>query len=215
MNKSECVCAQEANSHRTSLESEVKTRTAAMETFDQMNSSLISANLSLQVENHTSPGGDVQLDGLWIMDFGLCSFVLQKSLLENCQDRVDARGEVKSLRSTFEKTQEKLRDKERALAAAQAENQTLKLQVICTARERVGANIWAQVQEQLLNEAAAKRKLHVRSSDFKTQQSPKERRMFGTVTCGVTRGPAHDAYREQLSATPSSFSSLFVKRTSF
>ncbi|XP_037551900.1 myocardial zonula adherens protein [Nematolebias whitei] len=93
----------EANSHRMSLESEVKTRTAAMETFDQMNSSLISANLSLQ-----------------------------KSLLENCQDRVDTRGEVKSLRSTFEKTQEKLRDKERALAAAQAENQTLKLQVEST-----------------------------------------------------------------------------------
>ncbi|XP_017260335.1 protein GRINL1A isoform X1 [Kryptolebias marmoratus] len=93
----------EANSHRMSLESEVKTRTAAMESFDQMNSSLISANLSLQ-----------------------------KSLLENCQNKVDRRDEVKSLRSTFEKTQEKLRDKERELAAAQVENQTLKLQVEST-----------------------------------------------------------------------------------
>ncbi|XP_043994547.1 myocardial zonula adherens protein isoform X2 [Gambusia affinis] len=89
-----------ANAHRKTLESEVKVRTTAMENFDQMNSSLISANISLQ-----------------------------KSLLENCQNRVDMKDEVKSLRSTYEKTQEKLRDKERELAAAQAENQTLRLQV--------------------------------------------------------------------------------------
>ncbi|XP_051799963.1 myocardial zonula adherens protein isoform X2 [Acanthochromis polyacanthus] len=89
-----------ANSHRRSLESEVKIRTTAMESFDQMNSSLVSANIDLQ-----------------------------KSLLENCQNRVSMREEVKSLRSTCEKTQEKLRDKERELAAAQAENQTLRLQV--------------------------------------------------------------------------------------
>lgn len=57
-------------------------------------------------------------------------FPSQKSLLENCQNRVDVKDEVKSLRSTYEKTQEKLRDKERELAAAQAENQTLRLQVI-------------------------------------------------------------------------------------
>lgn len=89
-----------ANSQRRSLETEVRVRTAAMESFDQMNSSLISANLGLQ-----------------------------KSLLENCQNRVDRREELKSLRSTCEKTEEKLRDKERELAAAQAENQTLRLQV--------------------------------------------------------------------------------------
>ncbi|GLD58444.1 myocardial zonula adherens protein-like isoform X3 [Lates japonicus] len=89
-----------ANSHRRSLESEVRIRTAAMESFDQMNSSLISANIGLQ-----------------------------KSLLENCQSKVDTREEVKNLRSTCEKTQEKLRDKERELAAAQAESQTLRLQV--------------------------------------------------------------------------------------
>ncbi|CAN9507057.1 unnamed protein product [Ophioblennius macclurei] len=89
-----------ANAHRRSLESEVKVRTAAMESFDQMNSSLISANIGLQ-----------------------------KSLLENCQGRVDTREEAKTLRSTYEKAQEQLRDKERELAAAQAENQTLRLQV--------------------------------------------------------------------------------------
>ncbi|KAE8297067.1 DNA-directed RNA polymerase II subunit GRINL1A [Larimichthys crocea] len=49
-----------ANSQRKSLESEVKVRTTAMENFDQMNSSLISANLSLQ-----------------------------KSLIENCQNRAE------------------------------------------------------------------------------------------------------------------------------
>lgn len=55
---------------------------------------------------------------------------LQKSLLENCQSRLDRRDELKSLRTSCEKAQEKLRDKERELAAAQAENQTLRLQVI-------------------------------------------------------------------------------------
>ncbi|XP_077419914.1 myocardial zonula adherens protein isoform X2 [Vanacampus margaritifer] len=89
-----------ANSRRRSLESEVRVRTAAMERFDQMNSSLISSNIGLQ-----------------------------KSLLENCQNRVDTREEFKTLRSTCEKTQEQLRDKERELAAAHAENQTLRLQV--------------------------------------------------------------------------------------
>lgn len=45
--------SQEANTHRRSLESEVKTRTSAMDTYDQMNSSLISANISLQVTHVT------------------------------------------------------------------------------------------------------------------------------------------------------------------
>ncbi|XP_054627416.1 myocardial zonula adherens protein isoform X4 [Dunckerocampus dactyliophorus] len=89
-----------ANSRRRNLESEVKVRTAAMEKFDQMNSSLISANIGLQ-----------------------------KSLLENCQTRVDVREDMKSLRSTCVRTQEQLRDKERELAAAHAENQNLRLQV--------------------------------------------------------------------------------------
>uniref|UniRef100_A0A3B3B7T6 Myocardial zonula adherens protein n=1 Tax=Oryzias melastigma TaxID=30732 RepID=A0A3B3B7T6_ORYME len=89
-----------SNSLKRNLESEVKTRRTAMDSFDQMNSSLISANIDLQ-----------------------------KSLLENCQNRVDMRQEVKNLRSTFEKTQEKLMHKEQELAAAHAENQMLKLQV--------------------------------------------------------------------------------------
>lgn len=58
VNKSEnvvrYVCLQESNSHRRTLESEVKTRTTAMDTFDQMNSSLIVANLSLQVTQSLS-----------------------------------------------------------------------------------------------------------------------------------------------------------------
>ncbi|TRY97197.1 hypothetical protein DNTS_000485 [Danionella cerebrum] len=89
-----------ANSHKRYLESEVKTRRAAMESFDQMNSSLISANLDLQ-----------------------------KSLLESCHSRVGNRDEMKSLRSSLEKTEEKLKEAERQLAAAQDENRTLKLQV--------------------------------------------------------------------------------------
>lgn len=47
------MCLQEANTHQRSLESEVKTRTSAMDAYDQMNSSLIAANISLQVTNVT------------------------------------------------------------------------------------------------------------------------------------------------------------------
>lgn len=57
-------------------------------------------------------------------------FPFQKSLIENCQRRVDTRDDVKSLRSTSEKTQEQLREKEKELEAAQVENKTLRLQVI-------------------------------------------------------------------------------------
>ena len=55
---------------------------------------------------------------------------MQKSLLENCQNRVHKRDEVRNLRSSCEKAEEKLREKERQLVAAEAENRTLKLQVI-------------------------------------------------------------------------------------
>ncbi|KAM6943594.1 protein GRINL1A [Xenentodon cancila] len=118
-----------ANSQRRSLESEVKVRTAAMESFDQMNSSLISANIGLQ-----------------------------KSLLENCQNRVSMREEVKSLKSTCEKTQEKLRDKERELAAAQTENQTLRLQVESSressarALQELSAKLQREYEEKLQEE---------------------------------------------------------------
>lgn len=51
------VFPQTANSHRRSLESEVKIRTEALKSFDQMNSSLITANLDLQVrrQGHGAP----------------------------------------------------------------------------------------------------------------------------------------------------------------
>lgn len=45
---------QAANAHQRTLESEVRIRTAAMDSFDQMNSSLISANISLQVTNQST-----------------------------------------------------------------------------------------------------------------------------------------------------------------
>ncbi|XP_066510568.1 myocardial zonula adherens protein-like isoform X1 [Hoplias malabaricus] len=89
-----------ANSQRQYLEAEVKTGRQAMESFDQMNSSLITANLDLQ-----------------------------KALLDSCNGRVVNRDEMKTLRSSFEKTEERLRERERQLAAAQAENQALKQQL--------------------------------------------------------------------------------------
>ncbi|KAJ0002111.1 hypothetical protein NQD34_001907 [Periophthalmus magnuspinnatus] len=118
-----------ANSRSRSLEAEVKIRTEGMDSFDQMNSSLISANLGLQ-----------------------------KSLLENCQNRVDLREEVKTLRSTFEKNQEKLRDKENELAEAQAENQMLRLQVESSqeagtwALHELSAKLQREYEEKLLEQ---------------------------------------------------------------
>ncbi|XP_068597643.1 myosin-9-like [Brachionichthys hirsutus] len=106
-----------ANTQRLSLESEVKTRANAMESFDQMNSSLIAANISLQ-----------------------------KSLLENCHTRVDRREELKSMRSNLGNAQQKLRDKESELAAAQFENQSLKLKVEAS----------REAQSQALQELSAK-----------------------------------------------------------
>lgn len=88
-----------ANSHKRSLESEVRVRTAAMESFDQMNTNLISANIDLQ-----------------------------KSLLSTCHDRVGTRDELRSMRGLYERSEVKLREQERQLAAAQEENRTLKRQ---------------------------------------------------------------------------------------
>ncbi|KAK5935260.1 hypothetical protein CgunFtcFv8_020636 [Champsocephalus gunnari] len=118
-----------ANSHRRSLESEVRVRTEAMDSFDEMNSSLITANIGLQ-----------------------------KSLIENCQRRVDTRDDVKSLRSTSEKTQEQLKEKEKELDAAQVENKTLRLQVESAqetnnqALQELSAKLQQEFEEKLQNE---------------------------------------------------------------
>ncbi|KAK3510138.1 hypothetical protein QTP70_026732 [Hemibagrus guttatus] len=115
-----------ANSHKQYLEAEVKSGTAALDSFDQMNSSLISANIDLQ-----------------------------KSLLESCQGRVGNREEMKALRISFEKTEEKLRERERQLAAAHTENRMLKQQVECSkeasaqALREMNAKLQQQYDQQL------------------------------------------------------------------
>ncbi|XP_017567134.1 myocardial zonula adherens protein-like isoform X2 [Pygocentrus nattereri] len=115
-----------ANSQKRYLEAEVKTGRQAMQSFDQMNSSLISANIDLQ-----------------------------KALLESCNGRVGNREEMRALRSSFEKTEERLREREKQLAAAQAENQALKLQVESSqeasaqAMKEISAKLQQQYEEQL------------------------------------------------------------------
>ncbi|XP_051568979.1 myocardial zonula adherens protein-like isoform X2 [Myxocyprinus asiaticus] len=114
------------NSHKCYLESEVRTRRAAMESFDQMNSSLISSNIDLQ-----------------------------KSLLESCHNRVGNRDEMRSLCSSLEKTEEKLKETERQLAAAHAENRSLKHQVDTSqeantqALKEMSAKLQREYEEQL------------------------------------------------------------------
>ncbi|MGH0154872.1 UNVERIFIED_CONTAM: hypothetical protein FKN15_029777 [Acipenser sinensis] len=89
-----------ANSQRQSLQSEVKVKTAALESYDQMSSSLTSVAIDLQ-----------------------------KSLVDSSLERNDMRQEMRSLKESYENAVEKLKEKERQLEAAQTENETLKLKV--------------------------------------------------------------------------------------
>nr|XP_015198789.1 PREDICTED: myocardial zonula adherens protein-like isoform X2 [Lepisosteus oculatus] len=89
-----------ANSQQQSLQAEVNVKTAALESFDQMNSSLMSATIDLQ-----------------------------KSLLESCLDRTEMREEMRGLRLSYNQAVERLKEKGRQLEAAQAENETLRLKI--------------------------------------------------------------------------------------
>uniref|UniRef100_A0A8C5C299 Myocardial zonula adherens protein n=1 Tax=Gadus morhua TaxID=8049 RepID=A0A8C5C299_GADMO len=122
-----------ANTQRRTLESEVRVRTTAMDSYDQMNSSLISANLDLQ-----------------------------KSLLENCKTRVDMRDEVKTQRSSRQETEARLREKEQQLASVTAENQTLKLQVEATeeARTLVVKEVSSRLQREFDERLMVEQKKH-------------------------------------------------------
>ncbi|KAJ8247880.1 hypothetical protein GJAV_G00251610 [Gymnothorax javanicus] len=118
-----------ANAQKQSLENEVKARTAAMDSFDQMNSSLISANIDLQ-----------------------------KSLLEKCSERVEARDKIRSLCSSCHEAEEKLRQRDLELAAALAENRSLRLQVEASrdtnsqALQELQQKLQKQHEEQLQSE---------------------------------------------------------------
>ncbi|XP_064849399.1 myocardial zonula adherens protein-like isoform X2 [Oncorhynchus masou masou] len=118
-----------ANSQRKTLKKEVRVRTAAMDSFDQMNNSLISANIDLQ-----------------------------KSLLESCHNRVDSQDEMKSLKNSFQQAEERLKERERQLELAQAENLTLKLKVESSqeanshAVQEVTARLQRQYEERLQEE---------------------------------------------------------------
>ncbi|XP_061078269.1 myocardial zonula adherens protein-like isoform X1 [Conger conger] len=89
-----------AYDQRQSLESEVRVRTTAMDSYDQMNSSLITSNIELQ-----------------------------KSLLESCSSRVQNQEDLRSLRSSREQAEAKVMELEHQLATAHVENSNLKLQV--------------------------------------------------------------------------------------
>ncbi|KAK6476799.1 myocardial zonula adherens protein-like [Huso huso] len=89
-----------ANSQRQSLQSEVKVKTAALESYEQMSSSLTSVTIDLQ-----------------------------KSLVDSSLERNDMKQAMRSLKESYENAVEKLKEKERQLEAALTENETLKLKV--------------------------------------------------------------------------------------
>ncbi|KAL4613364.1 myocardial zonula adherens protein-like [Arapaima gigas] len=115
-----------ANTQRQGLEAEVRVRTAAMESLDQMNSSLLSANISLQ-----------------------------KDLLDSCLQRVEKQDELKSLRSSCQRAEAQLKERDQQLAAARAENLTLRLQVESSqetasqALQEMSQKLQSQYEEQL------------------------------------------------------------------
>lgn len=158
------------NSQRRSLESEVRVRTAAMDSFDQMNNSLISANLDLQ-----------------------------KTLLENCQSRVGMRDEAKTLRSSCLKAEEKLREKEKELVSVQLENQTLKLQVEATqeARSLVVQETTARLQRENEERLLAEQKKHRQEIEKLQAQIDEYIRRLEEAETKVRTAEAQIAERDQ------------------
>ncbi|XP_041075123.1 myocardial zonula adherens protein isoform X1 [Polyodon spathula] len=110
-----------ANSQQQSLLSEVKVKTAALESYDQMSSSLTSASIDLQ-----------------------------KSLVDSSLERNDMRQEMKSLKESYDNTVEKLKEKERQLEVAQAENETLKLKV--ESSQEANSQVLQDMTRKLYNE---------------------------------------------------------------
>lgn len=56
---------------------------------------------------------------------------------------MDRREDLKSLKNTCEKAQRKLQETEKELATAQAENQTLRLQVL------LGTHLWLKIKGEI------------------------------------------------------------------
>ncbi|MBN3287245.1 MYZAP protein, partial [Polyodon spathula] len=110
-----------ANSQQQSLLSEVKVKTAALESYDQMSSSLTSASIDLQ-----------------------------KSLVDSSLERNDMRQEMKSLKESYDNAVEKLKEKERQLEVAQAENETLKLKV--ESSQEANSQVLQDMTRKLYNE---------------------------------------------------------------
>ncbi|KAK1160729.1 myocardial zonula adherens protein-like isoform X1 [Acipenser oxyrinchus oxyrinchus] len=110
-----------ANSQRQSLQSEVKVKTSALESYDQMSSSLTSVTIDLQ-----------------------------KSLVDSSLERNDMRQEMRSLKESYENAMEKLKEKERQLEAAQAENETLKLKV--ESSQEANSQVLQDMTRKLYNE---------------------------------------------------------------
>ncbi|KAK0136858.1 Myocardial zonula adherens protein [Merluccius polli] len=185
-----------SNSQRRSLESEVRVRTAAMDSFDQMNSSLISANIDLQVPNPLARSGSAFVMPLYACHRGDTG---PKSLLDNCQSRVDIREEVKTLRSTCVKTEEKLREKEQQLASVQAENQTLKLQVEATqeARSLVVQEATARLQRQYDQQLLEEQKKHREEIENLQSQIDEYIRRLEEAEVKVRTAEAQVAERDQ------------------
>ncbi|XP_076853406.1 myocardial zonula adherens protein isoform X2 [Brachyhypopomus gauderio] len=159
-----------ANSQKHYLEAEVKTGRAALENFDQLNSSLISANIDLQ-----------------------------KSLLESCQGRVGNREEMRALRASFEKTEERLREREKQLAAAQAENSALKLQMEASKEATVRAlrEMNAKLQQEYEEKLQELQRKHTQETEALTAQLEDYTRRLEEAETNVRLAEVKIAERDQ------------------
>ncbi|XP_042327356.1 myocardial zonula adherens protein-like [Sceloporus undulatus] len=118
-----------SNAQQGSLENNLQTHSAALDSFSEMNSSLTSASIELQ-----------------------------KTLVDVTLENTVIRDQIKSLKQTHEQSMEKLKEKQKQLETAKVENELLKLKVECSQEanaevmREMTRKLYSQYEEKLQEE---------------------------------------------------------------
>nr|XP_025045840.1 myocardial zonula adherens protein-like [Pelodiscus sinensis] len=118
-----------ANAEKDSLESHMEVQAAALNSFNEMNTSLTTASIELQ-----------------------------KTLVDVSLENTDIRDQIRNLKCTHEQSMEKLKEKQKQLETAQVENQLLKLKVECSQEANADVmremtrRLYSQYEEKLQEE---------------------------------------------------------------
>ncbi|XP_061451931.1 myocardial zonula adherens protein isoform X1 [Rhineura floridana] len=118
-----------SSAQQESLENHVQVHSAALDSFNAMNSSLTSASIELQ-----------------------------KTLVDVTLENTVIRDQIKNLKQTHEQSMEKLKEKEKQLETARVENELLKLKVECSQEanaevmREMTRKLYSQYEEKLQEE---------------------------------------------------------------